>query len=107
MWSQTDIIRSIRCSITSTSASLAIEAISVAELGQLVLGQAAGWLVEQQQPGLASQGTGERDPFARSMWQRLRHPVGQVGGAHPVERLERDRREPGFVGVRPRQPGER
>ncbi len=74
-----------------------------AEFWQLLLGQAAGRLVEQQQPRVANQRPGQRHPLPQAVRQRVRHAVGQVGGAYPAERLHRLLPEPPFVPVRPGQ----
>ena len=79
----------------------------LAELGQFAAREAAGRLVEQQQAGPPGQGTGQCHPFPQPVGQRVRHPVGQVSGAHLGQGLHRALPQPPFIAVRAGQPEQR
>ena len=101
---QTDIIRSIRCSMTTTLVCAARLGDQLAEAGQLGLVQAAGRLVEQQQPRLARPGPGPSRPACAargpaptaSRRPGRRRPAGPAPAMRPVA-------QPPLVAVRPGQ----
>ena len=61
------------------------------ELGHLRVGQAAGHLVEQQQPGLGGEGAGQFQPLALEQAEPRGGQVGLAGHAGPVQCLRRRR----------------
>ena len=72
----------------------------LAQLGQFLLGEPAGRLVEQQQPRAPDQGPGQCDPLAQAIGQRVGHAVGQVSHADAGQRLQGLLPQPPLVPVR-------
>ena len=75
-----------------------------AERVHLALGQPAGGLVEQQEPRLGHEGTGQRRALLNGVGQGGGEPAGVVGGAELVEDLHGAGRHPPFLPARPPQP---
>ena len=77
------------------------------ELGKFPFGQAAGGLVEQQQPGLRDQGAGQRDALAVREGKLAGEAVGHAGHARPVQCRQRAVPQRLLVAVGPARPGHR
>ena len=77
------------CSTSSTvrSRSSRSDTISSAELVDLLVAEAAGRLVEHQQPRPLAERAGDLDPLERAVGQPAGGAVGDVGEAEPLERL--------------------
>ena len=77
------------CSTSSTvrSRSSRSDDDQLAELVDLLVAQAAGRLVEHQQPRPLAERAGELDPLERAVRQPAGGPVGDVGQAEPLEHL--------------------
>src|SRR5512132_174761 len=68
-----------------------------AELAHLLVVEAPGRLVEQQEPGAGDEGAGELDALQRSEGQARRRAVRQVGKAQIVEGLVREGLSPALA----------